>query len=423
MTVTTDVVIIGGGPGGCAAAMFLAAEGIRSVIIERDEFPRYHIGESMTGEAGAVLRTLGLEEKMLRAGHPQKQGVNVFGPHGHRPWFVPVMRRTPENQLEPAFTWQVRRAEFDAMMMDEARERGAEVLRGEAVETLWTADRSRMTGVRVRLPGGSIEEVHARVTLDITGQQTFFAHQHVTQKVPGRYDKQVAIFSQLANPLRGGGGPERSEHPDNTLIFYKNKYHWAWFIPLNEEMVSVGVVAPGAYLASRKESKTDYLSRELRELSPDLAGRITDPMLHEAARAIPNYSYHCRSFTGPGWMCIGDTHRFIDPIFSFGLYLTMRESQFAAPVIRDFLGSERTGPGNPFQEHQERMESALDKLQHLIDGFWENPLGFAYLVHGASGRYRDDLIDLFAGRIYMDTPSPGVEQLEKLAVTGLSKSA
>jgi hypothetical protein len=69
------------------------------------------------------------------------------------------------------------------------------------------------------------------------------------------------------------------------------------------------------------------------------------------------------------------------------------------------------------------MESALDKLQHLIDGFWENPVGFAYLVHGAGGRYRDDLIDLFAGRIYMDTPSPGVEQLEKLAVAGLSKSA
>ncbi len=423
MTRSTDVAIIGGGPGGCAAAMFLAAEGIRSVIIEKDEFPRYHIGESMTGEAGSVIRALGLEDKMLRARHPQKQGVKVYGPKGHGHWFVPVMRRTEAHQLEPTHTWQVRRAEFDAMLLDEAQERGTEVLRGEAVETLWSSDRKRMTGVRVRLPDGSLEEVHAQVTLDVSGQRTFFAHQEVTSKVPGRYDKQVAIFSQLANPLRDGGGADRSEHPDNTLIFYKSKFHWAWFIPLNDEMVSVGVVAPGAYLAAQQESKADYLSRELRELNPDLARRITDPTLQEAARAVPNYSYHCRTFTGPGWMCIGDTHRFIDPIFSFGLYLTMKESQWAAPAIREFLGSERTGDGNPFEAHQERMETALDKLQYLIDGFWENPIGFAYLVHGAGGRYRDDLIDLFAGRIYDDTPSPGVIQLEKLATSGLSKAS
>lgn len=418
-----DVAIIGGGPGGAAAAMFLLAEGIRPIIIEKDDFPRYHIGESMTGEAGGVLRALGLEEKMLRAGHPQKQGVKVVGPSGHGSWFVPVMRRTEQQELAPAFTWQVRRAEFDAMMLEEAESRGARVLRGEAVETLWSDDRTRMTGVRVRLADGSFRDVLASVTMDASGQRTFFAHQKVTSsKVPGRYDKQVAVFSQLANPRRDAGGADRAEHPDNTLIFYKSKYHWSWFIPLNEEMVSVGVVAPGAHLAACKESKAEYLTRELRELNPEMARRITDPTLHEPARAIPNYSYHCRSFTGPGWMCVGDTHRFIDPIFSFGLYLTMKESQFAAPVIREVLGQERSGSANPFEEHQERMERALDRLQALIDGFWENPIGFAYLVHGAGGRYRDDLIDLFAGRIYMEAQSPGVLQLEKLAAAGLSKA-
>jgi FADH2-dependent halogenase len=419
-----DVVIIGGGPGGCAAAMFLLAEGIRPLIIEKDEFPRYHIGESMTGEAGGVIRALGLEERMKAAGHPEKHGVKVYGPSGHGKWFVPVMRRTETGELAPAITWQVRRAEFDAMMLEEAQSRGARLLRGEAVEVLWSADRSRMTGVRVRLADGALQEVRAAVTMDCSGQRTFFAHQKVTSsKVPGRYDKQVAVFSQLANPVRDAGGPDRSESPENTLIFYKSKYHWSWFIPLNDEMVSVGVVAPGAHLAASKESKAEYLSRELRELNPEMARRITDPALHEPARAIPNYSYHCRSFTGPGWMCVGDTHRFIDPIFSFGLYLTMKESQFAAPVIRDYLGSERTAIGNPFEEHQVRMETALDKLQALIDGFWENPLGFAYLVHGAGGRYRDDLIDLFAGRIYAATPSPGLLQLEKLAASGLSKAS
>ncbi len=422
--IQTDVAIIGGGPGGCTAAMCLGALGIRSLIIEKDDFPRYHIGESMTGECGALVRSLGFTAAMKQAGHPEKQGVKVFGPSGHSSWFVPVMRRTEAGALEDAFTYQVRRSDFDSMMMEAATQRGAEVLRAEALAPLWAADGRTMTGVRVRHRDGREEEVRATVTLDISGQRTFFAHRNVTSgKVPGRYDKQVAIFSQVANPLRDGGGPDRTKHPDNTLIFYKSKFHWAWFIPLDAEVVSVGVVAPGAYFAAQKESKADYLRRELASLNPELTRRLTSTELIEEARAIPNYSYHCRTFAGPGWMCVGDAHRFIDPIFSFGLHVTIKEAVEAAPVVARYLGSERKDDSaNPFQAHMEWLESGLDTVQHLIDGFWENPIGFAHLVHGAGGRYRDDLIDLFAGRIYMDNPSAGVIQLQKLAQAGVAKA-
>jgi flavin-dependent dehydrogenase len=234
-------------------------------------------------------------------------------------------------------------------------------------------------------------------------------------KVAGRYDKQIAVFSQVANPIRDNGDT-REFHPDNTLIFYKSKFHWAWFIPLTADTVSVGVVAPGAYFAGRKESKADYLRRELREINPDLARRVEGCELIEEARAIPNYSYHCRTFTGPGWMAIGDAHRFIDPIFSFGLFVTMREAQLAAPVIADYLGSTRRGTGNPFLAHETKLERGLDAVQDLIDGFWENPIGFAWLAHGE--RRKADIIDLFAGRIYGETPSPGLLDLRKMAEKG-----
>ncbi len=420
MTLTTDVAIIGGGPGGCTAAMFLAQQGIRTIIIEKDEFPRYHIGESMTGECGGILRRLGLGEQMIAARHPQKQGVKVYGPSGHGHWYVPVMRRNEAGNLEAINTFSVRRSSFDRMMHDEAAARGAEMLRAEAIRPLWAADGRTMTGVRVRLPSGAEEDVRARVTLDITGQKTFFAHQNVcSEKVPGRYDKQVAVFSHVANPIRDDGS-SRQNHPDNTLIFYKGKFHWSWFIPLDHETVSVGVVAPGAYFAAQKESKADYLRRELRELNPELARRVVDNSLTEEARAIPNYSYHSRTFTGPGWMCIGDTHRFIDPIFSFGLFVSMKEAEESVPVIARFLGNEHVGPGNPFQAHMERLERGLDLTQDLIDGFWENPLGFAHLLH--RGTHQDDITDLFAGRIYMDEPSGGVLALRKLAQAGLAKA-
>jgi len=415
MTIHTDVAILGGGPGGTTAAMYLAREGIKSLIIEKEEFPRYHIGESMTGECGSILRDLGLESAMLKAGHPNKQGVRVFGPKGHGNWWVPVMRRNEADELEEVSTFQVSRAEFDVMMLDEARRRGAEYLRAEATGVIGHPTEG-VEGLRVKLPDGRMEEVRAKVTLDCSGQRTFFAHQNITSgKVAGRYDKQVAIFSQVANPIRDDG-TTRELHRDNTLIFYKSKFHWAWFIPLTSESVSVGVVAPGAYFAGKKESKAAYLRRELMELNPDLARRVEGLDLIEEARAIPNYSYHCTSFTGPGWIAIGDAHRFIDPIFSFGIFVAMREAQLAAPEIARVLRGERPVPGNPFQALETKLERGLDAVQDLIDGFWENPIGFAWLTHGE--RRKADIIDLFAGRIYGETPSPGLLELRQMAGKG-----
>jgi flavin-dependent dehydrogenase len=418
VTTRADVAIVGGGPGGATAAMFLLKEGVRPLIIERDDFPRYHIGESMSGEVAGIIRELGLEDRMRAAGHPRKQGVNVYGPRGEGSFWVPVMRRTTDG-LEDAETWQVRRSDFDVMMLEEARARGVEVLRAEALEPLWTDDGRRMTGLRVRRRDGTLDEVRADVTLDASGQRTFFAHRGVTSdKVPGRYDRQVAVFSQVANPVRDQGGPDRARHPDNTLIFYKAKVHWAWFIPLDDELVSVGVVAPNSYFASKKETKAAYLRRELAELNPELARRVTDATLVEEARAIPNYSYHCRTFGGPGWLCLGDAHRFIDPIFSFGLYVSMREAQLSAPVIADALnrGPDRT---DGFRTHQDRLEAGLELIQRLIDGFWESPLGFAHLAHGR--RCREDIIDLFAGRIYDNPTSEGIRQLQQLVATAEAK--
>jgi 2-polyprenyl-6-methoxyphenol hydroxylase-like FAD-dependent oxidoreductase len=99
MNIKTDVLVIGGGPGGAAAAMFLTREGIKPIVLEQETFPRFHIGESMTGEAGQLLRRLGLEEKMLSANYPVKHGVKVYGSEGANAWFIPVSARTPDWKL------------------------------------------------------------------------------------------------------------------------------------------------------------------------------------------------------------------------------------------------------------------------------------------------------------------------------------
>ena len=133
----TDVLVIGGGPGGAAAAMLLGREGIKPIALEQETFPRFHIGESMTGEAGQLLRRLGLEEKMLSANYPVKHGVKVYGSEGVNTWFIPVAARTADWKQIPGTTWQVRRSHFDGMMLEEAEKRGANVIRGKAVRPLF----------------------------------------------------------------------------------------------------------------------------------------------------------------------------------------------------------------------------------------------------------------------------------------------
>jgi 1H-pyrrole-2-carbonyl-[peptidyl-carrier protein] brominase len=405
-----DVVIIGGGPGGTTAAMYLAHEGIRSIIVEKDLFPRYHIGESMTGECGGIIRDLGLEEVMLKDCHPRKQGVKVYGTGGKNTWFVPVMARDEKGNLQSQFTWQVRRSTFDKMMLEEAVARGATLLNATAVKPLVQDDGS-VYGVQVRLPDGTFEDILAEVVLDCSGQFTFLANSGITgPKYLGNYDKQIAIFSQVANTVRDDlSDPEN--HPDNTLIFYQKKYHWGWFIPLDEEVVSVGIVVPSAYLMERKESKADFLRRELLELNPEFARRVPDRTLLEPARSVVNYSFQIKRFAGKGYICIGDAHRFLDPIFSFGLYVTMKEAQLAAQAVKGYLNGVNRDAENPFADYQVYVESGIDILEDALDAFWEQPLAFARIVYDL---HRDYTIDIFAGRIYEQQPSPAALAFRKL---------
>lgn len=399
----TDVAIVGGGPGGSAAAMHMKSRGIDVTIVEKVPFPRYHIGESMTAEAGVLVRELGLEQKMLDVGHPIKHGVKVLGRRASE-WFVPVMRRIGDELVDQT-TWQVRRSVFDSMMQSEAVARGATLVPGKALRPL-VADDGSVRGVRVRTSDGEFD-VEAEVVLDCSGQSTFMATHGVTgPKYLGAYDKQIAIFSQVTGFQRDpGSDTDRTLQPGNTLIYYKDKFLWGWCIPLDDEVTSVGVVSPAQYFLDTGETREDFLRRELRERHPDLGRRTENVEFVEPAHVIPNYSFQVSDFAGKGFICIGDAHRFIDPIFSFGLNVTMKEASLAVPVVAAYLEGEGRDSGNPFEEHIRYCETGTDVLEDLIDCFWENPLAFAVFVHS---RYIEQMVDGFAGRIYPEHGQPSV---------------
>jgi len=401
----TDVVIVGGGPGGSACSLYLEKLGIRSTLIEKAQFPRYHIGESMTGECGNCVTTLGLQDEMAKYAHPIKWGTRVYGPKGNSPFYVPVMARSATGELFANSAWQVRRSDFDTMLLEAAKTRGVDVIRGEAVEPVRNG--TAVTGVRVRTAAGTTETIESSIVVDASGQSTFLCQAGVTgRKDRGNYANQVAVFSQVVGAIRDDGPTA-----DDTLIFYQKKHHWAWFIPLDDKTVSVGVVVPSQYFTAQRESKRDFLIRELHELNPDLKRRLPEICLTEEVRAISNYSYEIRNFTGEGYLCVGDAHRFIDPVFSFGLFFAMKEAELASTAIAAHLGGAERADGNPFAHYEALCTTGMNTIQELIDAFWNQPLAFAVFVHS---RYREDCIDMFAGRVYPDEPSPGLRAFQKL---------
>ena len=399
-----DVAIVGGGPGGSAAALHLRAAGIDCAIVEKAPFPRYHIGESMTAEAGGIVKQFGLEQEMNEARHPIKHGVKVLGRSTE--WFVPIKRRVGAELFDDT-TWQVRRSVFDTLMQRESIARGATLVDGKAVRPL-VADDGAVCGVRVRSAEGEFD-LEAEVVLDCSGQSTFLATHGITgPKYLGAYDKQIAIFSQITGFERDPSSDLQSVQPGNTLIYYKKKFVWGWCIPLDNDVVSVGMVSPAQYFVDTGETKTEFLKRELRERHPDLARRAEGSELVEDVHVIPNYSFQVGGFTGKGFICVGDAHRFIDPIFSFGLYVTMKEAESAARAVKGYLEGDGRDSANPFEAHALRCEKATDVLEDVIDGFWENPLAFSVFVHS---RYIEPMVDAFAGRIYEEHGQPSVAVL------------
>jgi flavin-dependent dehydrogenase len=403
----SEVTIIGGGPGGSTLAMYLIRLGIKPVIIEKETFPRFHIGESMTGECGRIVRDLGLGDELVRRKNPVKHGVKVYGKH---PWWLPVMLRAEDGQLKDQTTWQVKRSEFDKMLLSAAVERGAILLHGQATDPIVDED-GVVKGVGVHMADGGYQRIESEMLVDCSGQATFLATKGVAgPKYLGSYDKQIAIFSHFVGGIRDEGDT-RDLKNGNTFIYYRGKYQWAWWIPITDEVTSVGVVTPAAYFMEKGMSKKDYLAREVHAIHPDLTARLPEINMVEDVRVIKNYSYQVNNFSGKGFLCIGDAHRFIDPIFSFGLYVTMKEAQFAAPLIKEYIEGKRRDAKNPFAEHQIKVERGIDVLEDCLDSFWEHPFAFAMLVYQ---RHFENMVDVFAGKIYDAHESKAVQAFRGL---------
>jgi FADH2-dependent halogenase len=393
MNIQYDVIVIGGGPGGATLAAYLAQANVRVLIIEKETFPRYHIGESLTGMAAGIIHEFGLGAKMDELQFPPKGGVKVIGQGAKSEFFVPV--------LQP--TWQVRRDQFDDVLLKNALKQGAYYQQGTVKDSLRDGD--KVIGVRYQPADGSeMQEAYADFVADASGRATIMARQGIAGDIiyDDHLSKQVAIFTQFKDAVRDPG-----DMGNNTFIFYSEVHHWGWFIPVSPDVTSVGVVMPAAKLKAAG-SVPAALAWGIENINPELRRRLVGKERVEEVRTITNYSYSVDPFVGNGWLCIGDAHRFIDPIFSFGASFAMIEAKAASQAIITTL---KTGDNaEAFAEYVDLCNRGQDAAHDVISYFWKYPIFFGYQ---SRGKQRKDIMRLLSSDVHSKQEMPALQMMRR----------
>ncbi len=386
-----DVLIIGGGPAGASAAAILAEYGRRVLVLEREKFPRYHVGESLIPFTYHPLERLGLIPKM-RASHFQKKYSVVFvQPDGRAS--QPFYFFTRYDRETVAQTWQVLRSEFDQMLLDHARERGAEVREETEVTELLRED-GRVAGVRARHRDGRTVDYRAPLTLDCSGKESFAAVRH-GWRVRDPYLNKVAVWTYYQGSKRESGIDE-----GQTTVAFVPEKGWFWHIPQHNDMVSVGVVAEGRYLTRGgvKDPKAIF-EREVEQnlwIKDHLSvGRQVGPYY-----LTSEYTHHARHCYVEGLLLVGDAFCFLDPVFSSGLLLALKSGVMAADCAHEAL---RAGDFSParFAAYGATMRQGIENMRKLVYAFYNPAFSFKAVID----KYPDaagDITDCLSGDVNKD---------------------
>ena len=354
-----DVVVVGGGPAGAAAAARLAQKGRSVLVLESERFPRFHIGESLLPLGDRVFRELGVRDRIAAAGFVQKYGAQLVSPCGmHTVLFDFAASR----HVDPPFTFQVHRAEFDALMLQHAVDCGARTTIGRARD--YRVDREGVT-IDYDDEAGRPARVRCKAIVDASGRTGFVARREGVRIVDDEL-KKAAIYAHFRGVPAGSG-----RRAGDTRIVALPKLGWMWVIPLKNGTTSVGVVLDMADYQSREKGDPASLFAEsvasakaARELLQD-AERVGDFGVESG------FSYRATKYHGDRWLLAGDAGSFLDPVFSTGVLMALRGGLEAADAADAAFVRPRRDPAAVLQRFDDRLHRRYRFVRRFVTGFYD----------------------------------------------------
>jgi FADH2-dependent halogenase len=353
-----DVAVIGGGPAGSIAALTLAQQGRSVLVLERRDFPRFHIGESMTPYMITVFERLGIADALIAMGYPVKHGAEFIFPDGGY-WRVPL---AGQGDGRLPWTVQVERASFDKLLVDQAAAAGADVRMNANVLDVLEDETGRVTGLVYEADGES-HEVRARYVIDAGGRASRIAARYgLRQWIPQL--RSVAVFGHHT-----GLDDARGPHTEGDIQVAGHRDGWVWAIPTGDDTLSVGAVMS-------KETFESLRGRPLPDVYADHVGR-TDRVVTRMAgttqrgglQVDSDYGYYSDTLAGPGWFLVGDAGCFVDPIFSGGVWLATATAWIAAQRI-DAMLDKPERENEIVEEYQRFCKTGYDMYARMTFAFY-----------------------------------------------------
>lgn len=387
-----DTIVIGAGPAGCTAATILSQKGRKVLLLEKEKFPRYHIGESLMPFCWFTLERLGLVEAMKQHEYIEKLSVQFVTQDGKqsRPFYFFQHHDHPSS-----YTWQVERAEFDQMLLTNAREQGVDAREQVKVTRFIQDESGAVTGVVAEDIEGRTAEFNAPITIDCTGRDAMWAGRN-DWKIRDPKLKKIALWTYYK-------GAKRDEGLDagSTTVAYIPGKGWFWFIPLKNGITSVGIVAEKDWL---------YRDQDVRELSAIFRREIGENVWIQDHLApgeqvgqywvTGEFSYRAKHCATDGLVMAGDAFVFLDPVFSSGVFLAFKSGEMAADAV-DMALTKKCYTADMFDHYGSMLCKHVETMRKIVYAFYDENFSFGGLIK-QSPEVRGRLTECLIGDVQQD---------------------